>query len=164
MSVASDNLVTFLRGLRAVKDYSDQPVDDQALEAVLEVGRWTGTGGNRQPTEVVVVRDPEIKEKMGNWGARPAGNAAIVLLLVVANDASALDEGRMAERLCLGASAVGLGSTVATLKNEGPDEVKKLLGIPAEHRARTIVSIGHVDNAAPKQPARSPGGRKPLSE
>src|SRR3954467_5090193 len=167
MSVASDNLVTFLRGLRAVKDYSDQPVGDQALEAVLEVGRWTGTGGNRQPTEVVVVRDPEIKEKMGNWGARPAGNAAIVLLLVVANDASALDEGRMAERLCLGASAVGLGSTVATLKNEGPDEVKKLLGIPAEHRARTLVAIGHPSaGAASFRPTASTTapGRKPLSE
>src|SRR3954467_10033699 len=111
MSASSDELLTFLRRLRAVKDYTSAPISQETIEAVLEVGRWTGTGGNRQPTEVVVVRDPEIKEKMGNWGARPAGNAAIVLLLVVANDASALDEGRMAERLCLGASAVGLGST-----------------------------------------------------
>jgi len=70
----------------------------------------------------------------------------------------------MAERLCLGAAANGLGSSVATLKNEGPDEVKKALGIPAEHRARTIVSIGHPDRSAPKAPARSPGGRKPMAE
>src|SRR5689334_4971487 len=137
MSPASDELVAFLRGLRATKDFTDQPVDEQALDSILEVGRWTGTGANRQSTEVVVVRDTELKKQMAGWGARPAGSAAVVLLLVVKDDGSALDEGRVAERLCLGAAAVGIGSTVATLKEEGPDEVKKILGIPAEHRART---------------------------
>ncbi len=164
MSVSAQDLVSFLRGLRAAKDYTSENVDQQALESILEVGRWSASGSNRQSTEVVVVKDADLKQKMVEWGARPAGTAAVVLLLVVQDDGSALDEGRMAERLCLGASAVGLGSTVATLKNEGPDEIKKALGIPAEHRARTIVSIGHPDRSAPKQPARSPGGRKPLSE
>src|SRR5215212_3040369 len=168
MSLEAEDLVSFLRRLRAVKEYTDEPVDEQAIESILEVGRWTGTGGNRQPTEIVVVRDPDLRAKMGEWGARPAANAPVVLLLVVAEDASPLDEGRMAERLCLGAAALGLGSTVATLKNEGPDEVKKLLGIPAEHRARTVVAIGHTDAEARKArlagPQRSPVGRKPLSE
>lgn len=164
MSPASDELVAFLRGLRATKDFTDRPVDEQALTSILEVARWTGTGANRQSTEVVVVRDPELKKQMGGWGARPAGSAAVVLLLVVKDDGSALDEGRLAERLCLGAAAVGIGSTVATLKEEGPDEVKKLLGIPAEHRARTLVAIGHKDTSAtPQQPSRAPG-RKPMSE
>ena len=164
MSVSAQDLVSFLRGLRAAKDYTSEPIDEQALTSILEVGRWSASGSNRQSTEVVVIRNAELQAKMVAWGARPAGTAAVVLLLVVQDDGSALDEGRMAERLCLGAAAVGLGSTVATLKNEGPDEIKKLLGIPAQHRARTIVSIGHPDTSTPKQPARSPGGRKPLAE
>jgi nitroreductase len=167
MSVASENLVGFLRSLRAVKEYTDEPVDQESIEAILEVARWTGTGGNRQPTEIVVVRDPNLKEKMGNWGARPAGQATVVFLLVVANDASPLDEGRLAERVCLAASAVGLGSTVATLKEEGPDEVKKILGIPAEHRARTLIAVGHPATSAPRfRPTNSTTapGRKPMSE
>jgi nitroreductase len=168
MSVASVSLQEFLCRLRAVKDYTDEPVSEDAINAILEVGRWTGTGSNRQSTEVVVIRDPALKTKCGEWGAAPAAGAAVVLLLVVADDGSALDEGRMAERLCLGSAAQGLGSTVATLKNEGPDEIKQLLGIPAQHRARTLVAVGHTDAEARRArlagPQRSPTGRKPLSE
>ena len=168
MSVATANVVEFLCRLRAVKDYTAEPVSDDALESILEVGRWTGTGSNRQSTEVVVIRDPAVKQQLGDWGAVPAATAAVVLLLVVKDDASAMDEGRMAERLCLGAAAVGLGSTVATIKNEGPNDVKPLLGIPTEHRVRTLVAIGHTDAEARKArlsgPQRSPTGRKPLSE
>ena len=168
MSVATTSHVEFLCKLRAVKDYTAEPVSQEALDAILEVGRWTATGSNRQSTEVVVIRDPAVKNQLGDWGAAPAAGAAVVLLLVVKDDASAMDEGRMAERLCLGAAAVGLGSTVATIKNEGPDDVKPLLGIPAEHRVRTLVAIGHTDLEARKArltgPQRSPTGRKPVSE
>ena len=168
MSVATESIVSFLCRLRAVKDYTAEPIDQQALDSILEVGRWTGTGSNRQSTEVIVIRDPAVKQQLGAWGAAPAARAAVVLLLVVKEDASALDEGRIAERLCLGAAAQGLGSTVATIKNEGPDEVKPLLGIPTEHRVRTLVAIGHTDwearNARLAGPQRSPTRRKPLSE
>jgi len=168
MSVAAESIQTFLCRLRAVKDYTAEPVSDRDLEVILEVGRWTGTGSNRQGTEVVVVRDEAVKKQFGEWGAAPAATAAVVLLLVAKDDGSALDEGRLAERLCLGAAVVGLGSTVATIKNEGPDAVKALLGIPAEHRARTVIAIGHTDAEARRArlggPQRSPTGRKPLSE
>jgi nitroreductase len=165
MSVSPDPILTFLTGLRAVKEYTSEPVADATIESVLEVGRWTGTGSNKQPIEVVVIRDDALKNRCGDWGAKPAATAAVVLLLVVQNDGPALDEGRMAERLCLGAAANGLGSTVATLKNEGPDAIKQQLGIPAEHRARTVIAIGHIDVEARKNRVRTvQGGRKPLSE
>ena len=168
MAIAENTIQTFLCKLRAVKDYTAEPVSEADINAILEVGRWTATGSNRQSTEVVVIRDPAVKQQLGAWGAAPAAGAAVVFLLAVANDASAMDEGRLAERLCLGAAAVGLGSTVATIKNEGPDEVKPLLGIPADHRVRTLVAVGHTDVEARRArlagPQRSPTGRKPLSE
>lgn len=168
MSAPVNEHLAFLRGLRAVKEYTPEPIDRATIEAILEVGRWTGTGSNRQPTEIVVVQDPALQEQMGEWGARPAATAAAVLLLVVADDGSPLDEGRLAERLCLAAAACGLGSTVATLKNDGPDATKQALGIPSQHRARTLVAIGHTDvaarNARLAGPQRSPTGRKPLAD
>jgi len=165
MPATSDDLLSFLRRLRAVKEYTTEPVSDAQIEAILEVGRWSGSGGNRQPWDVVVVRDPDLKAKMGDWGARPAATAAVVLLVVMQNENPSLDEGRLAERLCLGAAAVGLGSTVATLKNEGPAQVKELLGIPPERRAVCVVAIGHTDAAARRaRPANPNAGRKPLAE
>jgi nitroreductase len=164
MSVSSDELLAFLRRLRAVKDYTPDPISRETIEAILEVGRWTGTGGNRQPTEVLVIRDPDTKRQLGEWGAAPAATAAVVLLLVTASDASTFDEGRVAERLALAAAARGLGSTIATLKNDGPAAAKRLLGIPAERRAVSLVAIGHPDVEARRARPKTAQARKPLVE
>jgi nitroreductase len=163
--MAGPDVLKLLRTLRAVREYTAEPVSPQALEQILEVGRWTGTGSNRQPTDVVVIRDPEVKRKMGEWGARPAASAAVVLLLATREEAGTMDEGRYAERMALAAKACGLGSCLATLKNEGPEEIKRLLGIPAERRARVVLTIGHTDVAARRALPRNPrGGRKPMTE
>jgi nitroreductase len=164
VSDASEHL-KFLRGLRAVREFTPEPVDDAALNEILEVGRWTSTGGNRQPTEIVVVRDRDVLQKFAEWGAKPGGTSAVSLLLVSSSPQAVLDEGRMAERLALAARAHGLGSVIATLKNEGPEEAKKLLGIPEERRATVIVAIGHTDREARKTlPKQGPAARKPMTE
>ena len=64
-----------LRGLRAVREYTPEPVSQEALDEILEVGRWSSTGGNRQAHEVLVVRDADVKGKFAEWGAKPAGPA-----------------------------------------------------------------------------------------
>ena len=163
MSRATDELLTFLRRLRAVKDYTPDPIPQGTIEDILEVGRWSASGGNRQPWAVLVVRDPQVKQQFGAWGARPASTAAVVLLLVTAGEA-AFDEGRLAERLCLAAAAHGLGSTVATLKGEGPAAAKRLLGIPGDRRAVTVVVVGHTDVGARRAHPKNPQPRKPMAE
>jgi nitroreductase len=161
----NDDALKFVSGLRAVREYTPQPVPDEAVTAILEVGRWTSTGGNRQPHEIVVVKDADIRSKFAEWGAKPAGPAPLVLLLVTASEQSAFDEGRLAERLALAARACGLGSCIATLKNDGPDLAKKLLGIPEDRRARTVVTIGQTDVEARKAlPKQGAAARKPLAE
>jgi nitroreductase len=163
--MAGSDALKLLRNLRAVREYTAEPVSEQALNDILEVGRWTGTGSNRQPADVVVIRDPEVKRKMGDWGARPAASAAVVLLLATKEDAGTLDEGRYVERMALAAKAHGLGSCVATLKNEGPEEIKRLLGIPEDRRARVVLTVGHTDAAARRALPKNPrGGRKPMTE
>ena len=164
MSPSTDDLLQFLRRLRAVKDYTPAPVPQPVIEDILEVGRWSASGGNRQPWVVVVVRDPQVKEQFGAWGARPAATAAVALLLVTASEAAAFDEGRLAERLCLAAAAHGLGSTVATLKGEGPAAAKRLLGIPGDRRAVTVVAVGHTDVGVRRARLKNPQPRKPMAE
>jgi len=159
-----DDFLKFLRSLRAVREYTPEAVPQEALDEILEVARWTSTGGNRQAHEVVVVRDKEVQGKFAEWGAKPAGPAAVALLIVSASETSAFDEGRVAERIALAARACGLGSCIATLKNEGPDAAKQLLGIPAERRARTLVSIGHTDVEARRALPKAAQARKPMSE
>ena len=61
---------------------------------------------------------------------------------MTASETSAFDEGRVAERLALAARACGLGSCIATLKEQGPDEAL-LFGIGGKHE----VGAGDRDKA-----------------
>ena len=49
MSQSTDEQLHFLRRLRAVKDYTAEPISQEAIEEILEVGRWSSSGSNRQP-------------------------------------------------------------------------------------------------------------------
>lgn len=166
----SNDKIRFLRGLRAVRDYKLDPVPDDVLNDILEVGRWSGSASNVQSTEIIVVRDAEAKQRMAELGARPAGGAAAVLVIVTPgstdrHDIEVFDNGRLVERLLLAAKAHGLGSNIATLKEDGPEIMKKVLGVPAERRIWTVVTLGYTDEEAHKARPKSPAsGRKPAGE
>jgi nitroreductase len=164
MSETSGERIEFLRRLRSIKAFTSEPVPDDVIADILEVGRWSGSASNRQPWEVVVVRDPDTKHRMGEWGANPAPTAAVVMLLVSDSDRAAFDEGRLAERLNLAAAAHGLGATVATLKDDGIAAAREYFGIPPERRAFTIVAIGHTDEAIRRARPKRPEPRKPMEQ
>lgn len=163
MTETAAERIQFLRRLRSVKVFTSEAVPPEIIEDILEVGRWSGSSTNSQPWEVIVVRDPDAKRKMGEWGANPAPTAAVVFLLVSNSDAAAFDEGRLAERLNLAAHAHGLGSTVATLKGDGIAAAKAYFEIPAERRSHTIVAVGHTDVEARRARPKRPEPRKPMA-
>ena len=164
MSETSAERIKFLRRLRSTKAFTPEAVPPEVIDDILEVGRWSGSASNRQPWEVIVVRDQEAKRKMGDWGANPAPTAAVVFLVVSNSDTAAFDEGRLAERLNMAALAHGLGSTVATLKGDGIAAAKEFFGIPAERRSHTIVAIGHRDEEVRRARPANPQPRKPMDQ
>jgi len=167
LSQQSREMTKFLRGLRAVREYTQETVPDDVVHDILEVGRWSGSASNAQPTEVVVVRDHEMRQKLADGGARPAAGASLALVIVTPGDADrhdleVFDDGRLVERLLLAANAHGLGGNIATLKGPGPNTIKEALGIPAEKRVWSVVTIGQVDvEARNARPPRPEPGRKP---
>ena len=46
-----------IRTTGAVRGFTDQVVDDEALRAILDDARFAPSGGNRQPWRVAVVKD-----------------------------------------------------------------------------------------------------------
>jgi nitroreductase len=166
MSQQPGDLIRFLRNLRAVREYTPEPVPDGVLQEILEVGRWSGSASNRQPVELVVVRDREMVKQIGEYGVRAAATAPLALLIVTPGDADRrdleiFDDGRLVERLLLAAKAQGLGANISTLKGEGPAVIKQALGIPPERRIWTVVTIGNIDHEARRARAQTPApGRK----
>ena len=50
-----------LRSTGAVRDFTDEPVDDATVWRILERARFAPNGGNAQSWKVAVVKDPELR-------------------------------------------------------------------------------------------------------
>ena len=62
--IEPEKLLNFIKFRRSVRQFKDQPIEKEKLEAIIEAGRFTPTGGNRQPVSFVVVQD-ELSELTG---------------------------------------------------------------------------------------------------
>jgi nitroreductase len=55
----AEDRIAFLRSLRAVRSFRPDPVPREVVDDILEVARWSGSASNRQPWELVGIRDQE---------------------------------------------------------------------------------------------------------
>src|ERR687885_1153123 len=102
--------IAFLRGLRAVRTFRPDPVPQGVVDDILEVARWSGSASNRQPWELVVIRDKETLGALASVEgyASHLSGAPMGIVLVVAGGRPAqetYDEGGLAERVMLAAPA-----------------------------------------------------------
>lgn len=63
-----ESFLELVRGRRSVRAgfLKDKPVSDEQIETILEAARWAPSGGNSQPWEFIVIRDPEIRDKIAS--------------------------------------------------------------------------------------------------
>jgi len=168
IGVACSQVIEQLR-IRQVRQYSSEPVKDDVVAQLLQIARWSGSWGNSQPWHFVVVRDRDVLRRISH--VRPLMSwlagvpLAIAIVLDEAGTSQAYDEGRVTERLLIGAHILGLGGGTAWFGDDAQEaEAKRILGIPAERTARSLVAIGHPTSAKDPVLDLLTGGRKPLSE
>lgn len=58
-------LADAIRKRRAVRTYTDKPVDDETLDRILRLGLRAPTGGGQQAWGFLVVRDPDRRLQVG---------------------------------------------------------------------------------------------------
>jgi nitroreductase len=54
-------LYDVMRTTGAVREFTEEPLTDEVLERILDNARFAPSGGNRQGSRVIVVRDPETR-------------------------------------------------------------------------------------------------------
>jgi nitroreductase len=150
-----------VRTLLAVRSYQDTPVPDDIVRRILEAGRLTGSGMNRQPWHFVVVRDRGMLRRLGELASTGPYVAQAPLAIVVAVDQTRFavsDASRAIQSMLLTAWAEGIGSNWVGFG--GLEKVKALLNIPVKLDVLAILPFGY--------PARAIGRgrkeRKPLRE
>jgi nitroreductase len=162
-------MIDRLRTVRQIRQYGSDLVPDDVVKELVQVARWTGSSRNTQPWHFIVVKDKERLKKLSqlrapiNWlASAPLG---IAIVLDGAGVSEAYDEGRVTERILIAAHALGYGGGVAWFGDDAQQaEAKRILDIPKERTARSIVMVGRPISAKDPRPNPRPGGRKPLAE
>jgi nitroreductase len=152
-----------IRTRRAVRLFSDQPVADEVLRAILDGGRRAQSSKNTQPWQFVVIQNRETLaalSKLGDYAGHLAGAAfAVVLVGLAQTHWNSFDLGQAAAHLQLTAWNFGVGSCIAALYDQ--DAARSLLGIPPDANCYAAISFGYP--SPDHQPARL-GGRKVIDE
>lgn len=61
--IEPERLLNFIKFRRSIRQFNTKPVEDEKLLKIIEAGRFTPTGSNKQDISYVVVRDklPEVR-------------------------------------------------------------------------------------------------------
>ncbi len=156
-----------IRSLRAVRQFDlSRPIEEAALQRILQAGRMSGSSKDSQPWWFIVVTEREILHALaqtGNYAQHLIGAAcAVAIVFDPKFYRGEFDSGRAAQNMMLAAWNDGLGSCLASMHRE--DDCKAVLGVPAELRLQHIISFGYplpVDQSIPVAQRRR---RKPLDE
>ena len=156
-----------IKGRRAIRKYEEKGIPEDLLNQVLEAVRWSPSWANSQVWEVVVAKDPEIKEKLSqtltpkNPSLRAVANAPVVLAvcgklkssgyfkdqaITKLEDWFMFDLGLATQSLCLAAHGLGLSTVI--LGAFDIDKAEEILGIPEGYGLVTLIPLGY--------PAQSP--------
>lgn len=150
---------------RSCRMYSDQPVPREALEKIVEAGRFAPSGMGRQPVHFVVVQDRAVRDQLSRMNAEVMGStgdpfygAPVVIAVLVDNDApTGEDDGALALGNMLNAAhALGVESCWIHRAHEVFDceEGRELLaswGLPADGSLRGVghCVLGYARDCAP---------------
>jgi nitroreductase len=166
MSEASRAVLDAIRSRRSIRQYRDEPVNDEDLRAILEAGRWAPSGLNNQPWRFVVVRDPLVKKEVAEQTRyRDVVRTASVIIVVFMDNGASYDRvkdcqgiGACLQNMWLAAHALGLGAVWLgeILKNK--DRVAEILSTPDTYELMAVLAVGHPKHREQKSQ------RKPLLE
>ncbi|MEP7081600.1 MAG: nitroreductase family protein [Chloroflexota bacterium] len=168
---ATDAVRPLLR-VRQIREFTEEPVSTDALDAVADAARWSGSSTNSQPWRFVILRSVETLRTVAAAGmpqtrSLQSATAAVAVVLPEGKGVGishAFDEGRAAERMFIAASFLDLGAAVAWILPEVRPLVASLLQLPEDRFVRTIVALGH-PSAAARQPKSARGkARLPREE
>jgi nitroreductase len=151
-----------------VREFTDEPVDEAALDAMADAARWSGSSKNSQPWRFVIIRESATLRTIHDVGlpsTRSFATARAAIAIAMPEQPGrgvtlAYDEGRAAERILAAASMLGVGAAIAWIVADARPTVARLLEVPDDRFVRTIVASGHPTENA-RQP-RSTRGRARL--
>lgn len=156
-----------MRDRRSIRKFTDQPVEREHLEAMLEAGRWAPSGLNNQPWRFLVIRpeDPRAEKLAGCTKyahiVRQARALVCVLLekeIMYSPMKDHQGAGACIQNMLLAAHATGLGAVwLGQIVNDQAAALNALGLDETTYELQAVLAVGH-----PAQDGSSK--RKPINE
>jgi nitroreductase len=175
MSTNFSSLLELIKARRSTRRFTEDPVSDEDLQAVLEAAQWAPSGENHQPWKFLVVKDHSTMEQLVDLLPYKKMQAflrnAPILIGILVDPAKSywaiLDGAICTENLMLEAWARGLGTCFSAWWPTAPEsvvnQVKELFNIPSKYTIVTFTPLGYPD-PDPKRAHILPARRRPLKK
>lgn len=155
-----------IRTRRSIRKYTDEDIDDNTVNQIIEMGTWAPSGLNNQPWRFVVIRDPDLKERLSRQTKYSSIiQRAPVCIAVFLDQSQSYDRvkdiqaiGACVQNMLLAVHSQKLGGVWLgeILKNRG--SVEEILRVPKDCELMAVIALGHPAEE------KGPGSRKPLEE
>jgi nitroreductase len=157
-----NDLLKMIQSRKSIRRYSQQPIPEAELNAILKTGFSAPSGGNMQPWRVVVVKDQARKERLAEASGQSFIAGAPVLLVVCAVPYESAerykergatlyalqDTAALSQNILLASHALGYATCWIGAFNEA--EVSKIIKVPEGIRPVVMIPIGRADGVEPK--------------
>jgi nitroreductase len=137
---------------RSIRHFTDEPVTDAELEAVLRAAMAAPSAHNGQPWRFVVVRDPDVLTRLAKSTpfAAPMATAQVGLVVLAEKRVSAyagfwvIDCAAAIENALVAARAMGLGGVWIGLHPIKPfaSTVRRVVAAPLSMHVHSMIAIG----------------------
>ena len=148
----------------STRQFSDQPISEEALHTILEAGMSGPTAVNARPWSFIVIRDKEMLQRMANVGSRPCAPLLTAdMAIFVCGDMErafkpvpdfwVVDASIAAQNMVLAAHAMGIGSV--WLGNwpaaDRMTSYKALFELPEHIVPHSIIAFGYPKEESTKE-------------
>lgn len=180
--LASDTLLAAMKSRRTVRQFTDQAVEDEKVQKILEAGRYSPTGGNSQNVSYTILgsRQSEAEaicvDLFRKGTSLPRRSKAFAErfnitdnfffkgapLVILVSSRSSVDAGLASAYMEIMAESLGLGvlySGFFVMCSRISRKLRKLIRLPKGHKVVTCMVIGYpavkYHRIVPRKPLQS---------
>ena len=158
--VTLEGLRQLMARQRAVREFTNEPIDDAVIEQVIEAATRAPSAKNVQVLRFIVVKDPaakkqiaELVEEVPGPGRTPWDQVPVLIFVCAENPFGMSHTGAAAwggsiypgiQNLLLAAQAAGLGTVLTTSRGKLKEQqLKDFLGVPDNVNIDAVIPMGY---------------------
>ncbi len=160
----SDAIYKIIKERRSIRSFKDQEIPESNIKKILEAGWMAPSAGNRQPVELIIVKDKATKQKLS--AQRFVDESPLLIAVVVNLERTKSrygergqrmyiyhDSGAAIQNMLLMSKSLGLGSCWIGAFND--ERVSRFLELPEHVLPMALITIGY-PNEDPDLPRKIP--------